>query len=259
MAIAMTLFVDYPKKVRLQYIFKAYDFFSKFKISLPTPILSGARTPLKRYASCCLIDVDDTLDSLAASNTAVLKYTASRSGIGLNMGRVRSINSQVRNGEVVHTGIIPFLKWFESCVKSCQQNGIRGGGATVNFPFWHMEIEDIMTLKNNSKTGDNSVRHMDYCIGFSRIFYERFLESAKTETPVMITLFSPHNVKDLYDAWGDNDKFDELYVKYENDPSIPKKQIPVDELMKLFTKERRETARIYAMNVDHCNDHGSFN
>lgn len=258
MAIAMTLFRKYKDKNRLYYIFKCYDYISKFKISLPTPILSGVRTPLKRYASCCLIDVDDTLASLGASNVAVLNYTASRSGIGLNMGRVRAINDIVRNGEVVHTGVIPFLKWFESAVKSCQQNGIRGGGATVNFPFWHKEIEDIITLKNNAKTGDNSVRKLDYCIGFSKLFFERFLASQKTKEDVMISLFSPADVPDLYDAWGDNDKFDELYLKYESDKSIDKKQISVVSLMKLFTKERRETARIYAMFVDHTNSHSSF-
>lgn len=258
MAMAMTLFSKYPKKTRLQYVFKCYDYFSKFKISLPTPILSGVRTPLKRYASCCLIDVDDNLNSLAASNEAVLKYTASRSGIGINFGRIRAINDSIRNGEIVHTGVIPFLKWFEACVKSCQQNGIRGGGATVNFPFWHKEIEDVITLKNNTKTGDNSVRHLDYCIGFSNIFYERFIESLESPNPVYITLFSPNDVDGLYDAWGDNSKFNPLYLKYEADPNIPKKQILVQELMSLFTKERRETARIYAMNVDHCNDHGSF-
>ena len=269
MVIAMTLFQKYPANKRLSYVFKCYDFISKFKISLPTPVLSGVRTPLKRYASCCLIDVDDTLDSLGASNVAVLNYTASRSGIGLNMGRVRAINDVVRNGEVVHTGVIPFLKWFEAAVKSCQQNGIRGGGATVNFPFWHKEIMDIMTLKNNAKTGDNSVRALDYCIGFSKIFYDRFLESMKNkkealENPenakpeVMISLFSPNDVPDLYDAWGDNEKFDPLYIKYEKDKSISKIQVSVESFMNLFTKERRETARIYAMNVDHVNSHGSF-
>ena len=259
MVIAMTLFQSYPESDRLQYVFKAYDYISKFKISLPTPILAGVRTPLKRYASCCLIDVDDTLASLEASNGAILRYTSSRSGIGLNMGRLRAINTPIRGGEVVHTGVIPFLKWYESCVKSCQQNGIRGGSATVHFPFWHKEIEDLITLKNNAKTGDNSVRSLDYSIGFSKLFYSRFLKSMQTDEDVMITLFSPHEVPDLYDAWGDNEKFDALYEKYEKDSKIKyKSQIPVVSLMKLFTKERRETARIYATNIDHINEHSSF-
>ena len=262
MSIAMTIFKNYDSKRRLQYVFKCYDYISKFKISLPTPIVAGVRTPLRRYASCCLIDVDDTLESLGASNEAVLRYTASRSGIGLNMGRLRAINSPIRNGEVVHTGVIPFLKWYESCVKSCQQNGIRGGSATVHFPFWHKEIEDIITLKNNTKSAENSVRGLDYSIGFSRLFYSRFLKAMKAGedgNKVMITLFSPHEVTDLYDAWGDNDKFDTLYEKYEKDKSIKDKtQIPVVSLMKLFTKERRETARIYATNIDHINEHSSF-
>lgn len=258
MLVAMTLFANYSKKKRMKYAFKAYDYISKFKISLPTPIISGVRTPLKRYASCCLIDVDDTLESLAASNTAVLQYTASRSGIGLNMGRIRGINSPIRNGEVSHTGVVPFLKWFESTVKSCHQNGVRGGSLNSNTPVWHQEIEDIITLKNNTKTGDNSVRGLDYTIGFSELFYKRFLESMKTGKDVMITLFSPHDVPGLYDAFGHNDKFDPLYIKYENDPTIPKKQISAKELMSLYTKERRETARIYAFNADHVNSHSAW-
>jgi ribonucleoside-diphosphate reductase alpha chain len=264
MTIAMTLFQTYPSTVRLQYVFKCYDYISKFKISLPTPILAGVRTPLRRYASCCLIDVDDNLASLGASNEAIFRYTASRSGIGLNMGRIRAINSSIRGGEVVHTGVIPFLKWYESCVKSCQQNGIRGGSATVHFPFWHKEIEDIITLKNNAKTGDNSVRFLDYSIGFSKLFFDRFLQNMKDkqtnpDAKNMITLFSPHEVPDLYNAWGNNELFDELYVQYENDPSIKSKAtVPVEDLMKLFTKERRETARIYAHFVDHINDHSAF-
>lgn len=259
MSIAMTLFRKYPNNNRLQYVFKCYDYISKHKISLPTPILAGVRTPLRRYSSCCLIDVDDTLDSIDASQSAVFKYTASRSGIGLNMGRMRGINESVRGGEVVHTGAIPFLKMFESTVKSTQQNGIRGGSATVNFPFWHPEIEDIITLKNNAKSADNSVRKLDYCIGLSKLFYDRFLQSMKNpKKEVTISLFSTNNVPGLYEVWGDNEKFDELYVKYETDPSVPRKTILVKDLMFLFTKERIETARIYALNVDHVNSHSAF-
>lgn len=258
MLVPMVLFKNYDKKTRIKYIFRDYDNFSKFKVNLPTPIIGGVRTPLKRYASCCLIDVDDTLDSLGASNTAVFQYTASRSGIGLNMGRIRAINSPIRNGEVSHTGVVPFLKWYESTVKSCHQNGIRGGGATVNFPIWHMEIEDIITLKNNTKTGDNAVRGVDYAIGFSSLFYERFLESVKGKEDVYITLFSPNDVPGLYDAFGDNEVFDELYKKYENDPTINKKRVSAKDLFSLFTKERRETARIYVFNADHVNSHSAW-
>jgi ribonucleoside-diphosphate reductase alpha chain len=211
------------------------------------------RTPIKQFASCVLVDVDDTLPSIFSSNTAVGYYIAQRAGIGLNLGRVRAINSKIRGGEVAHTGVIPFLKVFEATVRSCTQNGIRGGSATVHFPIWHQEIEDILVLKNNKGTEDNRVRKLDYSIQISKIFYERLLEDGE------ITLFSPHDVEDMYEAFGhDNDKFDELYLKYEADRKTPKKKIKAMDLFSALLKERAETGRIYIMNIDHANAHSSF-
>jgi ribonucleoside-diphosphate reductase alpha chain len=253
MLVAMVSFQSYPKATRLNYIKKAYDTFSKHKINLPTPQMAGIRSHIKQYASCCLIDVDDTKESIFSSNTAAGFATTQRYGIGLNFGRIRAIGAEINKGAVIHTGVIPFLKVFEATVKSCQQNGIRGGGATVNFPFWHYEIEDILVLKNNSGTEDNRVRKMDYVIQFSKLFYERYMKNEN------ITLFSPHEVKDLYNSFG-LAKFDDLYVKYESDPSIKyKKSVKASTIMSLFVKERVETARIYAMNIDHCNEYSPWN
>jgi len=220
MMISATLFAGYSADTRMSYIKKYYDAISTFQINIPTPVMGGVRTPIKQFASCVLVDVDDTLSSIFSSNSAVGYYIAQRAGIGLNLGRIRAINSKIRGGEVAHTGVIPFLKVFEATVRSCTQNGIRGGSATVHFPIWHQEIEDILVLKNNKGTEDNRVRKLDYSIQISKIFYERVLQDAD------ITLFSPHDVPDLYDAFGhDNDKFDELYAKYENDRKTPKKKI----------------------------------
>ena len=252
MLIAMTCFHKYPVGERLQYVKRAYDAYSKHKINLPTPQMAGIRGLLKQYASCCLIDVDDTKESIFSSNTATGFATTQRYGIGLNLGRIRGIGTEINNGSVIHTGIIPFLKVFEATVKSCQQNGIRGGGATVHFPFWHYEIEDIIVLKNNGGTEDNRVRKLDYSIQFSKLFYERFMKNE------MVTLFSPHEVPDLMESFGLS-QFDELYTKYEADRSIKyKRKIKASTLMSLFIKERTETGRIYLMNIDHCNDHTPF-
>lgn len=252
MLIAMVAFNAYPKNERLTVVKRAYDAFSKFKINLPTPQMAGIRSHIKQYASCCLIDVDDTKESLLSSNTAAGYATAQRYGIGINFGRIRAIGSEVNKGSVIHTGVIPFLKMYEATVKSWQQNGIRGGGATVNFPFWHFEIEDIIVLKNNGGTEDNRVRKMDYVIQFSKLFYERFMKNE------IITLFSPNDVPDLYEAFG-LPEFDELYVKYEQDKKIKhKRTIRAQQLLSLLVKERTETGRIYIMNIDHCNEHGAF-
>jgi ribonucleoside-diphosphate reductase alpha chain len=228
-----------------------YDAISKHKINIPTPIMAGVRTPLRQFASCVLIDVDDTRHSIIHSNTAIFEYVCERAGIGINAGRIRGINSKIRGGEVQHTGVIPFLKMFEATVRSCTQNGIRGGSATVYFPIWHQEIEDILVLKNNKGTEDNRVRKLDYGIQLSKIFYERFIQDSE------ITLFSPHNVPGLYDAFG-LPEFDALYVQYEKNPTIPKKTVKAQELILSLLKERAETGRIYIMNIDHCNSHGSF-
>ena len=249
--IAATLFANYPTEKRLDYVQRYYNAISRHKINIPTPIMGGVRTPIRQFASCVLVDIDDTLDSIFSSDMAIGKYVAQRAGIGINAGRIRGINSKIRGGEVQHTGVIPFLKKFEATVRCCTQNGIRGGSATVHFPIWHQEIEDIIVLKNNKGTQDNRVRKLDYSIQLSELFYKRFIEAG------VITLFSPHEAPGLYDAFG-TEYFDELYERYENDPSIPKTQIDAQELILDLLKERGETGRIYLMNIDHCNSHSSF-
>ena len=251
MLIALTLFAEYPLATRLDYVRRYYDAISKHKINIPTPIMAGVRTPLRQFASCVLVDSDDTLDSIFSSDMAIGKYVAQRAGIGINAGRIRGVNSKIRGGEVAHTGVIPFLKKFEATVRCCTQNGIRGGSATVHFPIWHQEIEDIIVLKNNKGTEDNRVRKLDYSIQISKLFYERFINNEE------ISLFSPHDVPGLYDAFG-TDAFDACYVDYESDQSIPRKTIGAQKLIMDLLKERAETGRIYIMNIDHCNSHSSF-
>jgi len=251
MLIAAVLFKEYSKEKRLQYVKKYYDAISQFKINIPTPIMAGIRTPLRQFASCVLVDVDDSLDSIFSSDMAIGRYVAQRAGIGINAGRIRGLGSKIRGGEVQHTGVIPFLKKFESTVRCCTQNGVRGGSATVHFPIWHQEIEDILVLKNNKGSEDNRVRKLDYSIQISKLFYERFLRNEE------ITLFSPHQVPGLYEAFG-TEKFDELYEKYERAYSIPKEKVNAQELFMKLLKERAETGRIYIMNIDHCNSHSSF-
>ena len=251
MLIAVTLFQNDDKFYRLEYIKKYYDAISKHKINIPTPIMAGVRSPIRQFASCVLVDADDTLDSIFSSDMAIGKYVAQRAGIGINAGRIRGLNSKIRGGEVQHTGVVPFLKKFESTVRCCTQNGIRGGSATVHFPIWHQEITDILVLKNNKGTEDNRVRNLDYSLQLSKIFYERFIQNST------ITLFSPHDVPGLYDAFG-SDTFDELYTQYESDESVPRKTIGAQELILDLLKERAETGRIYLMNIDHCNSHSSF-
>jgi ribonucleoside-diphosphate reductase alpha chain len=251
MMISATLFAKYPKQKRMSYVRKYYDAISKFKINIPTPVMAGVRTPIRQYASCVLVDVDDTLPSIFSSDMAIGNYVAQRAGIGINAGRIRGINSRIRGGEVQHTGVVPFLKKFESTVKCCTQNGVRGGSATVHFPIWHQEIEDIIVLKNNKGTEDNRVRKLDYSIQLSKLFYERFINDED------ITLFSPHEVPELYEAWG-TEAFDDLYTKAERKTSITKKKISAQTLFMDMLKERAETGRIYIMNIDHCNTHSSF-
>jgi ribonucleoside-diphosphate reductase alpha chain len=253
MMIAATLFANYPKEDRLYYVRRYYDSTSLFKINIPTPVMAGVRTPVRQFASCVLVDSNDTLDSIFASDMSIGRYTAQRAGIGINAGRIRGVNSKIRGGEVAHTGIIPFLKKFEATVRCCTQNGVRGGSATTHFPFWHQEIEDILVLKNNKGTEDNRVRKLDYSIQLNKTMYERLLSGGN------ISLFSPHDVPGLYEAYfGDPDKFKELYESYERKTSIKKKTIPAMELFSALIKERAETGRIYLMNVDHCNTHSSF-
>ena len=251
MMISATLFAKYPKEKRMSYVKKYYDAISQFKINIPTPVMAGVRTPIKQYASCVLVDVDDTLPSIFSSDMAIGRYVAQRAGIGINAGRIRGINSRIRGGEVQHTGVIPFLKKFEATVKCCTQNGVRGGSATVHFPIWHQEIEDIIVLKNNKGTEDNRVRKLDYSIQLSKLFYERFINEED------ITLFSPHEVPELYEAWG-TPEFDELYKTAERKISVTKKKVSAQDLFFDILKERAETGRIYIMNIDHCNTHSSF-
>jgi ribonucleoside-diphosphate reductase alpha chain len=249
--IALTIFSEYPKDIRMSYVKRYYDAISKHRLNIPTPIMAGVRTPLRQFASCVLVDVDDTLDSIFSSDMAIGKYVAQRAGIGINAGRIRGINAKIRGGEVQHTGVVPFLKKFESTVRCCTQNGIRGGSATVHFPIWHQEIEDIIVLKNNKGTEDNRVRKLDYSIQISKLFYERFIQNGE------ISLFSPHDVPGLYDSFG-TDRFDDLYVGFERDESVPRKTIGAQELILNILKERAETGRLYIMNIDHCNSHSSF-
>jgi len=251
MLISATVFANYPKEKRMSYVKKYYDATSQFKINIPTPVMAGVRTPIRQYASCVLVDVDDTLPSIFSSDMAIGNYVAQRAGIGINAGRIRGINSRIRGGEVQHTGVIPFLKKFEATVKCCTQNGVRGGSATVHFPIWHKEIEDIIVLKNNKGTEDNRVRKLDYSIQLSKLFYERFINDEE------ITLFSPHEVPELYEAWGSDD-FDELYETAERKTSVSKKKVSAQTLFFDMLKERAETGRIYIMNIDHCNSHSSF-
>ena len=249
--IAATLFQNYPHETRLDYVRRYYEAISRHRINIPTPVMAGVRTPIRQFASCVLVDIDDTLDSIFSSDMAIGKYVAQRAGIGINAGRIRGINSKIRGGEVQHTGVVPFLKKFESTVRCCTQNGIRGGSATVHFPIWHQEIEDIIVLKNNKGTEDNRVRKLDYSIQFSKLFYERFIQNKE------ITLFSPHDVPALYESFG-TDRFDSLYCEYELDESIPSTRVSAKELILAILKERSETGRLYIMNIDHCNEHSSF-
>ena len=251
MLIAATIFHAYPKETRLSYVKAYYDATSTHRINIPTPIMAGVRTPIRQYASCVLVDTDDSLDSIFASDMAIGYYTSQRAGIGINAGRVRALGSKIRDGEVQHTGVIPFLKKFEATVRCCTQNGVRGGSATVHFPIWHSEIKDILVLKNNKGTEDNRVRRLDYSIQISGLFYQRFLDNKD------ISLFSPHDVPGLYQAYGSQD-FDELYVHYEKQSHVPRTVVSARELFGDLMKERAETGRIYIMNIDHCNSHSSF-
>jgi ribonucleoside-diphosphate reductase alpha chain len=253
MLIAMVLFRNYPKETRLQWVKDFYDATSNFEISLPTPIMAGLRSPQKQFSSCVLIETDDSLDSINATASSIVKYVSQKAGIGIGAGRIRALGSPIRNGDTSHTGVVPFFKHFQSAVKSCSQGGVRGGAATLYYPIWHLEVEDLLVLKNNKGTEDNRIRGLDYGVQFNKVMYERLLSGG------VITLFSPGDVPDLYDSFFTNtEKFRELYEKYERSSRIRKKQIPAIDLFSAFMQERKDTGRIYLMNVDHANDHGSF-
>jgi ribonucleoside-diphosphate reductase alpha chain len=252
MLIAMTLFSNY-KTDRIKWVKDLYDAISTFDISLPTPIMAGVRTPQRQFSSCVLIEAGDSLDSINTAASSIVKYVSQKAGIGIGAGRIRAIGSPIRNGDASHTGVIPFYKYFQSAVKSCSQGGVRGGAATLYYPLWHLEVEDILVLKNNKGTEDNRVRHLDYGVQFNKVMYERLISGGN------ITLFSPHDVPEMYEAFfTDVDKFRDLYERAERNPKLRKKQIPAIDLFSAFVQERKDTGRIYLMNVDHANDHGSF-
>jgi ribonucleoside-diphosphate reductase alpha chain len=251
--VAACLFAKYPKETRLDYVRKFYDAVSLFKLSLPTPIMSGVRTPTRQFSSCVLIETDDSLDSINATASSIVKYVSQRAGIGINAGRIRALGSEIRGGEALHTGCIPFYKYFQTAVKSCSQGGVRGGAATLFYPLWHYEVESLLVLKNNRGVEENRVRHLDYGIQFNKLMYQRMIKGE------YISLFSPSDCPGMYDAFfADQDEFERLYTQYEADPSIRKKQIKAVELFSLFMQERASTGRIYLQNVDHCNTHSPF-
>ena len=252
MLIAATLFVSY-KKERLKWVKDLYDALSNFDLSFPTPIMAGARTPQRQFSSCVLIEAADSLDSISATGSAIMKYVSQKAGIGIGAGSIRALKSPVRTGDTAHTGVIPFYRFFQSSVKSCSQGGVRGGAATLHYPMWHLEVEDLLVLKNNKGTEDNRVRHLDYSVQLNKLMYERLLQGG------VITLFSPSDVPGLYDAFfTSNDEFKKLYEDAEANPTIRKKQVPALELFSSLMQERKDTGRIYIMNVDHANTHSSF-
>ena len=252
--VAMCLFSKYPKETRLDYVKRFYDAVSTFKVSLPTPIMSGVRTPTRQFSSCVLIECDDSLDSINATTSAIVKYVSQRAGIGINAGRIRGLGSEIRGGEAQHTGCIPFFKMFQAAVKSCSQGGVRGGAATLFYPLWHIEAESLLVLKNNRGVEDNRIRQLDYGVQINRLLYTRLIKGGN------ITLFSPNEVPGLYDAFfADQDEFEHLYTQYEQDPNIRKRTLPATELFSTLMQERAGTGRIYIQNVDHCNTHSPFN
>ncbi|MDO6706577.1 class 1a ribonucleoside-diphosphate reductase subunit alpha [Photobacterium sp. 1_MG-2023] len=251
--IAACLFSKYPAETRLDYIKRFYDAVSTFKVSLPTPIMSGVRTPTRQFSSCVLIECDDSLDSINATASAIVRYVSQRAGIGINAGRIRALGSEIRGGEAFHTGCIPFYKYFQTAVKCCSQGGVRGGAATLFYPIWHREVESLLVLKNNRGVEENRVRHMDYGVQINKLMYTRLIKGEN------ISLFSPSDVPGLYDAFfADQDEFERLYVKYEQDESIKKQTVKAIDLFSLLMQERASTGRIYIQNVDHCNTHSPF-
>jgi ribonucleoside-diphosphate reductase alpha chain len=251
--VAACLFARYPKEIRLKYIKDFYDATSLFKISLPTPIMAGVRTPTRQFSSCVLIECDDSLDSINATASSIVKYVSQRAGIGINAGRIRALGSPIRGGEAFHTGCLPFYKYFQTAVKSCSQGGVRGGAATLFYPLWHLEVESLLVLKNNRGVDDNRVRHLDYGVQLNKLMYQRLIKGE------YISLFSPSDVPGLYDAFfEDQVEFERLYLQYEQDSNVRKKQIKAVELFSLMMQERASTGRIYIQNVDHCNTHSPF-
>jgi len=253
MMIAATLFAEYPADTRLQYVKDYYDAISNFDISLPTPVMAGVQTPQRQFSSCVLIETDDSLDSINATTSSIVKYVSQKAGIGIGAGNIRALGSPIRNGDAYHTGVVPFYKMFQAATRSCSQGGVRNGAATLYYPIWHYEVEDLVVLKNNKGTEDNRVRHMDYGVQFNKLMYERLISGGN------ITLFSPSDVPGLYESFfTDQDKFKEIYERAERNTRLRKKTIRASDLFSSFMEERKNTGRIYLMNVDHANDHGAF-
>lgn len=253
MLISMTLFMAYPANQRLKYVVRFYHALSTGKISLPTPIMAGVRTPSRQFSSCVLIEAGDSLNSISAASDAIMQYVSQRAGIGLNVGAIRGVGSEIRGGEAEHTGLTPFLKLFEASVKSCSQGGVRGGAATVFYPLWHQEVESLLVLKNNRGVAENRVRQMDYGVQLNKLMYERLISGGH------ITLFSPHEVPGLYQAFfADQAEFKRLYELYEQDDSIKKTKVKAVTLFTQMMQERAQTGRIFIQNVDHCNTHSPF-
>jgi ribonucleoside-diphosphate reductase alpha chain len=251
--VAACLFAKYPRDTRLDYIKRFYDATSTFKISLPTPIMSGVRTPTRQFSSCVLIECDDSLDSINATAGSIVRYVSQRAGIGINAGRIRALGSEIRDGEAFHTGCIPFYKYFQTAVKCCSQGGVRGGAATLFYPIWHREVESLLVLKNNRGVEENRVRHMDYGVQINKLMYTRLIKGGH------ISLFSPSDVPGLYDAFfADQVEFERLYDIYEQDTSIKRETVKAIDLFSLLMQERASTGRIYIQNVDHCNTHSPF-
>ena len=253
MLIAATLFQDYPKDIRLKWVRDYYDAISNFDVSLPTPVMAGVRTPQKQFSSCVLIETDDSLDSINATAASIVKYVSQKAGIGIGAGRIRALGAPIRKGDAFHTGVTPFYKLFQSATRSCSQGGVRNGAATLYYPIWHYEIEDLLVLKNNKGTEDNRVRQMDYGVQFNKLMYERLITNGD------ITVFSPHDVPEMYEAFfNDQDKFKELYERAERNTKLRKKTYKAADLFSRFMQERKDTGRIYLQNVDHANTHSPF-
>jgi ribonucleoside-diphosphate reductase alpha chain len=252
--VAALLFAKYPKNTRMKYVKRYYDLISQHYISLPTPIMAGLRTKVKQFSSCVLVNAGDSLDSIIDTSGVIVKYASRKAGLGVNIGRIRAVDQAVRGGDAVTTGVIPFAKYLNAALKSCSQGAVRGASATFNYPIWHLEFERLIELKNNKGTDETRLRTVDYCIHINELFYKRLVKKGD------ITFFSPEEVPDLYEAFYSSDpkKFEKLYKQYEKDPNLTKKVLPAMQVFSKIMQERFETGRIYILNADTVNVHGSF-
>jgi ribonucleoside-diphosphate reductase alpha chain len=252
---AATAFHNEPKETRLKYVKDYYECASDGHFTLATPVLAGLGTKTKQFSSCVLISADDTLDSIFAAGEMMAKYASKRAGIGLEIGRLRPLGAPIRNGEIKHTGMIPFLKKWFGDLRSCSQGGVRNASCTVTFPIWHYQFEDLIVLKNNQGTEETRVRQMDYSVVVNKMFWNRYKNQEN------ITLFDPHEVPDLYEAfYRDTEEFETLYKHYEHKRGIKKKVLPAVEIFKNgILKERTDTGRIYLVFIDNVINQGPFN